>query len=156
LLQEIETQVIQWQLELEQIVLEIQALYLEGPIVDGWLESSAFDPPPTDPPPGVATLRHAEVEELMSYVEALCQAQPTSPSELSRSGGRTEYRLCGLGEDGQVWSRPCPAQQVPYVGLAIARYQKLRTLLAQKQTLENRLTQLVESLTRVHSQIQVN
>ncbi|QYO63492.1 hypothetical protein [Leptolyngbya sp. 7M] len=58
LIKEVETVVMQWQLDLEQTILEIQALYLEGPIVEGWLESHAYDLPPVTPAPGMATLRH--------------------------------------------------------------------------------------------------
>ncbi|MCU0525406.1 MAG: hypothetical protein MUF72_11330 [Elainella sp. Prado103] len=151
LLKEIETVVVNWQLSLEQTVLEIQALYLDGPIVDGWLESHPYGSPQVMQPIGTATLRHAEIDRLMDYVEEICRVPPAPETgELPRTG----YRLCGLDADGQLWSRPCPAQQVPYVSLAIARYQKLRILLAKKQALENRLNQLIQNLTRLHGQIQ--
>lgn len=151
LLKEIETVVVHWQLELEQTVLEIQALYLEGPIVDGWLESHPYGSPQVMQPIGTATLRHAEIDRLMDYVEEICRVPQTLDLD---EVPRTSYRLCGLDADGQLWSRPCPPQQVPYVSLAIARYQKLRILLAKKQTLESRLTQLVQNLTILHSQMQ--
>lgn len=151
LLKEVETVVMRWQLDLEQTVLEIQALYLEGPIVDGWLESHPYGSPQVMQSIGTATLRHAEIERLMEYVEEICRApQMLDLGEVPRTG----YRLCGLDADGQLWSRPCPPQQVPYVSLAIARYQKLRILLAKKQNLESRLTQLVQSLTMLHGQMQ--
>lgn len=150
ILKEVETVVVKWQLELEQTVLEIQALYMEGPIVDGWLESHPYGSPQVMQPIGTAMLRHAEIDRLMEYVEEICRVPQTLDGEQPRTG----YRLCGLDAEGQLWSRPCPAQQVPYVGLAIARYQKLRILLAQKQTLENRLNQLVQTLTLLHGQIQ--
>lgn len=151
LLKEIETVVVRWQLDLEQTVLEIQALYLEGPIVDGWLESHPYGSPQVMQPIGTATLRHAEIDRLMDYVEEICRVPQTLDLD---EVPRTSYRLCGLDADGQLWSRPCPSQQVPYVSLAIARYQKLRILLAKKQTLESRLTQLVQTLTILHSQMQ--
>jgi len=44
LLQEIHGVVASWQLSLQQVHAEIQDLYREGPIVDGWLESN----PPAD------------------------------------------------------------------------------------------------------------
>ncbi len=151
LLKEVETVVIGWQLTLEQTVLEIQALYMEGPIVDGWLESHPSGSPQVMQPIGAATLRHAEIDRLMDYVEEICRTpHATEPNEASRTG----YRLCGLDADGQLWSRPCPSQQVPYVSLAIARYQKLRILFAKKQSLENRLNQLIQSLTLLHGQMQ--
>lgn len=151
LLKEVETVVMGWQLTLEQTVLEIQALYMEGPIVDGWLESHPSGSPQVMQPIGAATLRHAEIDRLMDYVEEICRSpHPSDGSEASRTG----YRLCGLDADGQLWSRPCPSQQVPYVSLAIARYQKLRLLFAKKQSLENRLNQLIQNLTLLHGQMQ--
>jgi hypothetical protein len=161
LLKDIETTIVDWQLQLEQTILQIQAVYADGPIVEGWLESQANEARPSSSA-GVATLRHGEVDRLMDYVEAICnpnqgsQNQPQVPvtQESEDFASRTDYRLCGLDADGQLWSRPCPTQQVPYVSLAIARYQKLRILLSQKQTLENRLNQLIQSLTVLSGQIQ--
>ena len=170
LLKDIETTVVAWQLELEQIILQIQAVYADGPIVEGWLESQAshVQPHPSASAASIATLRHGEVDRLMDYVEAICnpnqmprnQAQDQAQNQAqpfvqtSEESSCTAYRLCGLDADGQLWSRPCPTPQVPYVSLAIARYQKLRILLSQKQTLENRLNQLIQSLTVLSGQIQ--
>lgn len=151
LLKEVETVVLQWQIELEQTVGEIQALYLEGPIVDGWLESHPVGSPQVMQLIGAATLRHAEIDRLMDYVEEICRMPQTVDSS---KAPRTGYRLCGLDADGTLWSRPCPTEQVPYVSLAIARYQKLRILLARKQGLENRLNQLIQHLTFLHGQMQ--
>jgi len=151
LLKEIEAKVIVWQQELEQIIQHIRSLYEEGPIVDGWLEShSPNSAPQVVQSVRLATLRHAEVDRLMDYIEEICNAKPAPPEEAAS----TSYRLCGLDPDGQLWSRSCPAQQIPYVSLAIARYQKLRILLDKKQTLENRLQQLVQTLTLLHSQLE--
>jgi hypothetical protein len=98
----------------------------------------------------LAALRHAEVDRLMDYVEEICSAKTAPPEEAIG----TSYRLCGLDTDGQLWSRPCPAPQIPYISLAIARYQKLRILLDKKQVLENRLQQLVQTLTLLHRQLE--
>ncbi|NJM70612.1 MAG: hypothetical protein HC862_10480 [Scytonema sp. RU_4_4] len=146
LLQEIQESVISWQKELQKIVRQIQDLYLEGPIVNGWLESRENETQPG----GTATLRHAEVEHLMDYVEEIC----TTDSKVSCQSPRAGYRLCGLDASGKVWSRPCPAEQVASVSMAIARYQKLRQLLGRKQYLEIRLTQLAETLVILHGHIQ--
>lgn len=150
LLKEIETLVRGWQNELEQIVQQIQTLYQEGPIVDGWLESYAPNGQHAASPLSASTLRHAEIDHLMEFIEQICNADQ---AQLLDELPRTNYRLCGLDPDGKIWSRPCPSEQVPYVGLAIARYQKLRTLFAKKQSLENRLMGLVETLTMLHGQI---
>lgn len=149
LLKEVETIVRGWQRELEQVVQQIQTLYQEGPIVDGWLESHAINSSQSMAP-GVSVLRHAEIEHLMEYVEQICRTGQSHPID---GALRTDYRLCGLDADGKLWSRPCPTEQVPYVSLAIARYQKLRTLLEKKHSLETRLTSLVETLTVLHGQM---
>jgi len=146
LLQEIQESVSLWQKELQKIVKQIQDVYIEGPIVNGWLESV----PRESEPGGTATLRHAEVDRLMDYVEEICAEQ----ENISHQSARTGYRLCGLDSSGQVWSRPCPDDQVPTVSMAIARYQKLRQLLGRKQYLETRLSQLAQTLVVLHSHIQ--
>jgi hypothetical protein len=146
LLQEIQETVAGWQMELQNILQQIQDIYLEGPIVNGWLESNAQEPEPG----GTATLRHAEVDRLMNYVEEIC----TSGGKVSYKSSSTGYRLCGVDDSGKVWSRPCPADQVANVSIAIARYQKLRQLLGRKQSLETRLAQLAQTLVVLHSHIQ--
>ena len=146
LLQEIQADVATWQGELKVIVRQIQDIYLEGPIVNGWLESHKKE----SEAQGMATLRHGEVERLMDYVEEICAAG----GKISYQPSRTGYRLCALDSAGKVWSRPCPTEQVPSVSMAIARYQKLRQLLGRKQDLETRLNQLAETLVALHGHLQ--
>jgi len=146
MLQEIQEKVASWQIELQRIVQHIQDIYLEGPIINGWLESNAQEAEIG----GTATLRHAEVDRLMDYVEELC----ANGEKESYKPLHTDYRLCGVDKAGQVWSRPCPVEQVPSVSIAIARHQRLRQLLGRKQDLENRLSQLAETLVMLHSHIQ--
>ncbi len=145
ILQEIQGIVANWQAELQKIIRQIQDLYLEGPIVNGWLESQT-----SNKPANTATLRHAEVNRLMDYVEEICAQQGKVSYQSSCSG----YRLCGLDASGTVWSRPCPPDQVASVSMAIARYQRLRQLLGRKQYLETRLAQLAETLVVLHGHIQ--
>lgn len=148
LLRELETMVQGWQDSLQQVMQQIQALYDEGPIVDGWLESY------TQEGEALISLRHADVDCLLDYVEkhwAEIQS-PDSAANPMAADIAAGYRLCGLNEDGQFWFRHCPAEQVPVVSLAIARYQRLRQLLQQKQQLEARLGQLAEALIEVHHQ----
>lgn len=109
-LSEIPTDVAASDAELQQIVRQIQDLYLEGPIVDGWLESH-----PSEEPPGAVTLEKVTYE---------------SP--------RVGYRLCGLDAAGNTWSYPCPPEQLPSVSIAIARFHKLQQLLCRKQYIERR------------------
>lgn len=112
LLQDIATVVNQWQLELEEVHNQIQAIYMEGPIVDGWLEA-----------------------------------------DTGADGSVQGYRLCGLNQNGQLWSRPCPPDQLPGLSVAIARYQTLRQTMAQKHRLEVRLKQLGETLAVLRSRL---
>lgn len=144
LLQEIEEIVARWQTELQTIVRQIQDIYIEGPIVDGWLESHARD---AQEAPG--TVRPTTVDRLMDYVAEEWQAE----GDVTLESPRTGYRLCGLDASGQFWARPCPADQVVSVSLAIARHQKLRQLLSRKQELETRLSQLAETLIVMHSHL---
>ncbi|MBD2346574.1 hypothetical protein [Anabaena subtropica] len=146
ILQEIQEQVAGWQQELQKILQQIQDIYLEGPIVNGWLESNPSEPEAG----GTATLRHAEVDRLMNYVEEIC----STDGKVFHQSHRTGYHLCGLDNSGKVWSRPCPPDQLASVSMAIARYQKLRQLLGRKQYLETRLSQLAETLVVLHSHIQ--
>lgn len=146
LLQEIQEHVAGWQKELHTILQQIQDLYLEGPIVNGWLECN----PQEGESAGTATLRHAEVDRLMDYVEEICAPTATEAAKSPLTG----YRLCGIDTSGQVWSRPCPSEQLPTVSMAIARYQRLRQLLGRKQHLETRLSQLAQTLVVLHSHIQ--
>jgi hypothetical protein len=142
LLQELQQLVMSWQQELKRIQQQTESLYEEGPIINGWLESHS-----NDPDKNITSLRHAEIDELMSYVEkTLTQTDDSSLAD---------YRLCGLDENGQPWSKRCPARQVPAVSLAIARYQKLRQLVNQKELLETRLAQLAENLVVCRGQLQV-
>lgn len=143
LLQEIEEIVARWQTELQTIVRQIQDIYIEGPIVDGWLESHARDAVAQE------TVRPTTVDRLMDYIPEEWQGD----QEVTLETPRTGYRLCGLDASGQFWSRPCPPEQVVSISLAIARHQKLRQLLTRKQELETRLSQLAETLIVMHSHL---
>lgn len=147
LLQEMQQMVTHWQRELAQVQHQIQDLYLEGPIVDGWLESYTADE-------GTApAFRHADVNCLMDYVEK--QWGPAAAAIAPEPGtNSTGYRLCGLNEDGQLWFRHCPPEQVAAVGLAIARYQRLQNLTQRRQQLEDRLSHLAETLIELHQHCQ--
>lgn len=130
LLKEIEEITMGWQQELKSVLIAIQDLYLEGPIVDGWLESQSPLPD-----------------------RELSPAQSLALEQSGYNASRPGYRLCGLDESGRLWSRSCPPEQVASVSVAIARFQKLRQLLKRKQSLENRLSNLAESLVMVHGKL---
>ncbi|MFB2980640.1 hypothetical protein [Microseira sp. BLCC-F43] len=125
LLKEIEATLAGWQAELKQILQQIQAVYQEGPVIEGWVESA---------------------EEGKPQSEAGVNA---SPNPFFRG-----YRLCGVDGDGKLWSRSITPQQLPEVSLGIARYQKLKQFLTRKQELEHRLNELAEMLILVQGHLQ--
>ncbi len=102
--------------QLQETQRKIQDVYLEGPMLDGWLQS--------------ATTGKKEATD-----------QVLTPAEMA--GG---YCLCGLDEFGKLWSKPCPLDEIPSVSLAIARYHRLKKLLATKQEIEGKLNGLTETL----------
>jgi hypothetical protein len=147
-LQDIHIAVDAWHGELKQTVQHIQELYMEGPIVDGWLEV-------VDKTSGAGTdisaamLRHADPQELSGYVEHLYQSMGHDQDEGAKATQQQtpSYRLCSLDSDGRLNCIPCPPEQLSTISLAIARHQRLRQLLDQKQYLEARLKRTVEVLT---------
>lgn len=145
LLKEIQDIVARWETELQTTVRKIQDLYIEGPIIDGWLDSH-----PHEANEEIGSVRLATSDRLMDYVT---QVLEQSDEKVTCETPRTGYRLCGLDGDGQFWSRPCPPDQVPSVSVAIARYQKIKQLLTRKQELETRLSQLSETLVVMHGHL---
>ena len=135
-----------WQTELTTIVTQIQNLYLDGPIIDGWLESAG-----STTPVETVVFRHADISQLVDFVEQL-QAGTITPDCISTQGG-SAYRLCGLNADGQLWHYPCPTDQIPAVSVAIARHHQLRQLRTRQQDLEDRLAQFSENLVMLHSKL---
>jgi hypothetical protein len=113
LLQELERGLEQHQFELQQVLHDIELLYREGPVINGWLKSMPVESLEGDD----ATLKPP-----------------------------VQYQLFGLDTQGQPWSHPCQAEQVPSISLAIARHQKLRQLLNRQQFLENWFAHLRNSL----------
>ena len=108
--------------QLREVVRQVEDLYLEGPIVDGWLESY-----PGTSEPRIVTLSNESTNVYRFEKGIACE--PLRPN----------YRLCGLNASGQKWSHPCPLEQLPSVSMAIGRYQRLLQLLEYKQYLETRL-----------------
>ncbi len=147
-LQDIQMAVDAWHQDLRQTVQRIQALYMEGPMVDGWLETIDEQPIPAAEL-DAALLRHGDPEVLSSYVDRLCQSMDPAPAPVAPSSdlARPGYRLCSLDSDGRVQHYPCPPEQVSTLSLAIARHQKLRQLLDHKQFLEAKLKRTVEVMT---------
>lgn len=185
LAREITLTIERWQSELRQVIRQIQDLYGEGPIVNGWLEQEKDSgSASTQVDVDTAILRHAEGEELLRYVEKICEPSPNSETAATDipnlidandlSGANpfvypndteaastthpfnpnSRYQLCGLDTDGRLWCRPCPPDQLPTVSMAIARYRKLRSLLNRKEQLEVHLRHAAEALVEVQSYLQ--
>jgi hypothetical protein len=146
LLQDMLTIVTTWQQELATIVQTIQNIYLEGAILDGWLESLGTASQQEE----IQAFRHADISQLVSFVEKL-QTGKIQPEDIHAVP--SNYRLCGINPDGQLWSYPCPSDQVPAVSMAIARHHKLRQLRIRQADLETRLTRFSEDLVRLHTQL---
>jgi hypothetical protein len=106
-----------------QVLQQIQILYHEGPIVDGWIDSSPTVVEPDD-----------KIEEIVFERPDLSAATFSEPNT-----SLTSYRVCGINAFGEQWSYPCPVDQLLELSVAIARYHKLEELLAQKQQLESQL-----------------
>ena len=118
--------------DLQQVIQQIESLYREGPIVDGWLESYA----------GESTISNDNTVDMATSLEYVKAAGSLKQDKVICEAPRSCYRLNGISSTGQQWSYPCPIEQLPSVSLAIARYEKLLQLLDRKQDLETRLKSL--------------
>jgi hypothetical protein len=170
LLQEIQSSVGLWQQQQRQIVQAMHRLYAQGPMVDGWLQSSLLmtTPQPLPVDASATVLRHGDPEALMKYVEALensaidpleidtrtTQAAQQSGDDFSDTAA--QYQLCSLKEDGSICAQLCPPEQMALVSTAIARYQKFKQLVSQKQVIEAKLQQAVDLLSGVRHQLQMD
>ncbi|NJN73050.1 MAG: hypothetical protein HC799_09715 [Limnothrix sp. RL_2_0] len=121
-LQGLQGHALQWVEELQDVQRDIQNVYLEGPLVNGWLESAA-------------TGQRKETGTVLT------------PAEMK--GG---YCLCGLDEFGKLWSKACPMEELPAVSVAIARYHRLKKLLTKKQRIEDKLKGLTKSLEGIYEE----
>lgn len=151
LLNDIQSKILQWQDQLRQIVQALHTLHAQGPMVEGWLESSA-EAKSSSQGSDATLLRHGDTDALLQYIDSL-NNPPASAEAAERCHQETEYRLCRLDESGQVRSQPCPPEQMGVVSMAIARYQKFKQLLDQKDAVDAKLKQAVEQLTGVRSSL---
>ncbi len=163
LLKDIQTTIGIWQEAQRQIIQALQILYAQGPMVNGWLQPSrttAADQPERKNT-GATIFRHGDTDALMRYVEALENgyteggaSDSCAVSNRPLGDSPTHYRLCSLKEDGSVQSQACPPEQMAVVSVAIARHQKFKQLVSQKQLIENKLQQAVDSLTLLRDGLQ--
>lgn len=162
----------QYQTKLRQLVQTIQQLYAEGPVVSGWLASEAslnaavkYSTRTDNCHEGslgqvpsshslnemdVALFRHGDADDLMNYLSALedsmLQSSEPTPPPAEDPGATSQYYLCQLTSSGQIQAEPCPPEQVPVLGMAIARYRRLNQLIKQKQAIETKLQMLLDIL----------
>jgi hypothetical protein len=141
LLADVQGAIVGWHQALRDILLEIQELYMSGPIVDGWLESTNRQTNQTDLDEHAAILRHGDPEQVAAYVDQLAQQ---AQADATQQG--SQYRLCTLDAEGQMQCQACPPGQLGVISQAIARNQKLRQLVSQKQYLEAKLKRASEAL----------
>ncbi|PZO55624.1 MAG: hypothetical protein DCF15_10135 [Phormidesmis priestleyi] len=186
LLKDIQALVIVWQEQLRQIVRAMHKLHAQGPMVDGWLESSLEVASLETTAAATTLLRHGEAEALMQYVEALenpetpCldfskrleehektlkenladdleavpfSAENSSAEEFLSDAPAHQYALCSLNKDGTVLKQLCPSEQMAIVSAAIARHQKFKQLIQQKQAVEAKLQQAVDQLTEIREHL---
>ncbi|MEL6602262.1 MAG: hypothetical protein AAFP20_03425 [Cyanobacteria bacterium J06614_10] len=178
LLKDIQAKVSLWHEQLREVVQALHRLHAQGPMVDGWLESSSEANQSAHAPAAASILRHGDADALMKYIEALgdqasnlsahqvnvadqpfgsslegvCQNHGAVPE--AGATGATQYRLCSLDENGRVRSQPCPPEQMGIVSVAIARYQNYKQLLAKRRAIEAKLQLAVDQLTDVRSALQ--
>ena len=166
LLKDIEQSVLVWQAKLRRVVSAIEALHAQGPMVDGWLDSSVgagMSSAKATHDTETTLLRHGDLDALMRYVEALESKElgeemreplAVAAVEEASCATRAQYRLCWLDDEGKVCSQACPPEQMAVVSSAIARYKKCKQLLAQRQALETHLQATVDRLTGVRNATQ--
>lgn len=118
----------------------------------------------------VALFRHGDTNDLMNYLSALESAvlengksanNSSAPSSAtidpqvlstdshtrsSGTGSPSKYYLCRLTSCGQIQTEHCPADQVPVLSMAIARYRRLNQLIKRKQTIETKLQAVIDVL----------
>jgi hypothetical protein len=141
LLRDVQEAIVGWHQALRDTLLDIQQLYMAGPIIDGWLESVNRQATQADLEEHAAVLRHGDPQQVADYIEKISQQ-----SQADETLGGTQYRLCSLDADGQMQCQLCPPEELGVISQAIARNQKLRQLVSQKHYLEAKLKRAAEAL----------
>jgi hypothetical protein len=135
MLQEMYKMVMEWQQELQSIDRDSFNVTASGPVLAAWLESRTFKRGVTG--------------------EAIPTPYITIESiDLTNVDPKAGYRLCGLDEHGQLWTKPCPMAEILNVSRAIARYQQLKNLNDRKQQLEQYIRQVLEDLVHLRLKLQ--
>jgi hypothetical protein len=135
MLQEIYKMVMEWQQELQEIEKDSFNVTASGPVLAAWLESRTF--------------------KRGSTGEAIPTPYVTIESiDLTAVDPKAGYRLCGLDEYGQLWTRACPMEEILIVSQAIARYQQLKDLIDRKQQVEQYIRHVLEDLVHLRLKLQ--
>jgi hypothetical protein len=135
MLQEMYKMVMEWQQELQEIDRQSENITASGTVLAAWLESRTFKPGATG--------------------EAIPTPYTTIESiDLTAVDPQAGYRLCGLDEYGQLWTRPCSMAEILNVCRAIARYQQLKTLADRKQQIEQYIRQVLEDLVHLRLKLE--
>ena len=135
MLQEIYKMVTEWQQELQDIDRQNIDIAASGTVLAAWLESRTFKPGTTGeaiPTPYIT-------------VDAI---------DLTAVNPNASYRLCGLDEYGELWTRPCSMAEILSVSQAIARYQQLKDLADRKQHVELHIRQVLEDLVHLRLKLE--
>jgi hypothetical protein len=143
MLQEMYKMVTEWQQELEQIERESFNITVSGTVLAAWLESRTFKHGSTGAEIPTPYVTVDPISILEGYANDLTAVDP-----------QAGYRLCGLDEDGKLWTRPCPMTEILVVSRSIARYQQLKDLTDRKQQLEQYIRQVLEDLVHLRLKLQ--
>jgi hypothetical protein len=135
MLQEIYKMVMDWQAELEDLDRQILKVNASGPVVSGWLEA-----------------RRSKVSNTGEEIPT--PYKTIDPTGLTTIDPDLGYRLCGLNEFGELWTRPCAMSEILSVSQAIARYQQLKDLTDRKQQVELYIRQILEDLVHLRMKLQ--
>jgi hypothetical protein len=134
MLQEMYKMVTQWQQELQEIDRQSLKITTSGAVLAAWLESRTFNTGTTG--------------------EKIPSPYVTVDAELTEVDPLAGYRLCGLDEFGQLWTRPCAMAEISSVSQSIARYQQLKGLADRKQQVEGYIRQILEDLVHLRMKLE--
>lgn len=151
MLQEMYKMVMEWQQELQEIERKSFNITVSGTVLAAWLESRTFKRGST----GEAIPTPYLTVDAISILEGYClDKRSATANDLTEVDPQTSYRLCGLDEDGKLWTRPCPMTEILIVSRSIARYQQLKDLTDRKQQLEQYIRQVLEDLVHLRLKLE--
>ncbi len=135
MLQEMYRMVTQWQQELQEIERHSLEITASGPVLAAWLETRTF--------------------KLGTTGESIPTPYiPINPIGLMTIDPLADYRLCGLDEDGKLWTRPCSSAEILSVRSAVARYQQLKDLTDRQHKIELHIRQILEDLVHLRLKLE--